>query len=43
MWSALIRGRLLNVIDHEYFYWTLGGLQLQTQLLLNRCEDRGAR
>jgi len=37
-WSArLVPGRLLDVIDDEYLSGSLGCIELETDLLLNRC------
>jgi hypothetical protein len=40
--AFLIWDQLLDAFDHEHFDWSLGRLQLETELLLNR-RDEGRR
>src|SRR5262249_29204073 len=37
--SDLILRRLLHAVDHDYIYWSLGGIQSQSQLFLKCCKD----
>src|ERR1700680_39776 len=37
---GLVFAGLLHMVNDEDFYWTFGRFQFQSELLLDRCEDR---
>lgn len=37
----ILRGRLLDVVDHDHFHWTFLRLQSEAELQLDSCENIG--